>query len=250
MNNHNNVQVADPAHAGATVVAVDRESRPALEDLRSVGTRIRWGAILAGASLALGIYFLLGILGAAVGLSISDKMNPATLTNGAIAWAVFTTCTALFVGGVVASVFTVGENKVEAMLYGIIMWSVLLAFFVSLGAAGVHTGFNSLADLSNRARTGTAPPWEARASEAGVPVPQNEQGNAQRNGDANRNTPVSAESVTRITWYSFLGVWLSMFAAAAGAVVGAGPTFRLVSGTIQGRGTERASTYSSTNRRS
>ena len=245
MNKHNNVPVMEPApQRGMAMV----DSAPALEDLKSVGTRIRWGAILAGASLAMGIYFLLGILGAAVGLSIGDKMNPATLTNGAIAWAVMTTCVALFFGGVVASVFTVGENKVEAMLYGIIMWAVLLAFFVGLGAAGVHTGFNSMADLSNRARSGTAPSWEVAASDAGVPAAQIEQWRAQRNGNAIRTEPVSAETATRITWYSFLGIWLSMFAAAGGAVVGAGPTFRLVSLNLTGRGTERASNYAGTRR--
>ena len=39
------------------------ETSPRLEDLVSVGTRIRWGAILAGGMLALGVYFLLGIWG-------------------------------------------------------------------------------------------------------------------------------------------------------------------------------------------
>jgi hypothetical protein len=57
------------------------EVSPRLEDMASVGTRMRWGAILAGGMLALGLYFLLGILGAAVGLSISDRLNPTTLTR-------------------------------------------------------------------------------------------------------------------------------------------------------------------------
>ncbi len=203
MNKDNTIPVLEPVYGNNTtafqqdVPAIEIGSLPALEDLRSVGTRIRWGAILAGASLALGIFFLLGILGAAVGLSIRDTTNPTTLSNGAIAWTIVTTCTALFLGGLVSSVFTVGENKVEAMLYGIIMWAVLLAFFVGLGSAGVHTGFNSLAEMANAARSGTA--------------------------------AVSAESTTRVTWYAFIGCWLSMLAAAVGAVVGAGPTFRLVS---------------------
>lgn len=202
MNKHNNVPVLDPLHDGAAALqretaVVDAGSAPAIEDLKSVGTRIRWGAILAGASLALGIYFLLGILGAAVGVSIGTKLNSPTLSNGAIAWAIITTCTALFLGGLVASVFTVGENKVEAVVYGIILWAVLLAFFVGLGAAGVQTGFNSLTEYSNAVRTGSI--------------------------------PMNAEAATRVAWYAFVGVWLSMLAAAGGAFVGAGPTFRLVS---------------------
>lgn len=202
-----------------------------LEDLKSVGTRINWGAILAGVAISLGISFLLGILGAAVGLSISDRMNPSTLTNAAIIWAIATTCVALFVGGVVTSVITVGENKVEAMMYGVIMWAVLLALFVGLGAAGVSTGFNTMADLSNRARTGTAPTWETTAAEAGVPAEQIEKWRTMRGTEpGGKSAPaatVSADTVTRLTWYSFFGVWLSMMTAAMGALVGSGPTFRL-----------------------
>src|SRR5258705_397064 len=45
----------------------DPMAAPRAEDLLSVGTRIRWGAILAGAMLALALYFLLTILGGAGG---------------------------------------------------------------------------------------------------------------------------------------------------------------------------------------
>lgn len=205
-----------------------------LEDVKSVGTRIRWGAILAGGMLALGLYFLLGILGAAVGLSISDKVNPTTLTAGAIVWALLTTCAALFIGGMVASLFTVGENKVEAMMYGVIMWSLLFAFFVALGAAGVRTGFNAMVELSNTAQAATNQGWETSARVAGVPAEQIEEwrtklaGTPERVGQAAELRKTMSESATRITWYAFLGMWLSMLAAAGGAVFGAGPTFRLV----------------------
>ena len=89
---------------------------PHLEDLRSVGTRIRWGAILAGAVLAVGVYSLLGILGAAVGISISDRVSPTTLSTGAIVWAILTTCTALFVGGLMShSVLSTGWSMRESL---------------------------------------------------------------------------------------------------------------------------------------
>lgn len=209
---------------------VNSGSTMELEDLKPVGTRISWGAILAGAAVSLGIYFLLGILGTAVGLSISDRMDPKTLTNSAIAWAVLTTCASLFFGGIVASVLTVGENKLEAMLYGLIMWAVLITFFVGLGAAGVRTGLNAMAELSNQARTGTAPTWEAVATEAGVPAEKIEKVRAAGDGKADEKTAataaVVAETGTRLTWYSFFGLWLSMLTATLGSLVGAGPTFR------------------------
>src|SRR5919108_422939 len=85
------------------------ESEPRAEDVVSVGTRVSWAAIFAGAVLALAIYFLLAILGGAVGVSVSDRVDPSKLRTGALIWAIVTTCAALFVGGVVTSQFTVGE---------------------------------------------------------------------------------------------------------------------------------------------
>ena len=81
------------------------------EDFASVGTRISWGAILAGSAVALGIFFLLSTLGAAVGLSVNDRVDATKMETGVIAWAVVTTVAALFVGGIVTSLFTAGENK-------------------------------------------------------------------------------------------------------------------------------------------
>src|SRR5437588_11886756 len=100
----------------ASQVVVERP-----QDVLSVGSRISWGAIVAGAILALGIYSLLAILGGAVGLSISERVNPTTLKNTPIAWVLVTLVAAVFVGGAVTSQFTVGESKTEAMLYGVIM---------------------------------------------------------------------------------------------------------------------------------
>jgi uncharacterized membrane protein YccF (DUF307 family) len=145
-----------------------------------------------------------------------------------------TTCTALFLGGMVASLFTVGENKVEAMLYGVIMWALLFGFFVALGAAGVRTGFNAMVEVSNTAQAATTQGWETAARDAGVSTEQIEEWRTklaetpEKAAKADQLKKTMAEAATRITWYAFLGMWLSMLAAAGGAVVGAGPTFRLV----------------------
>lgn len=227
---------------------ITNDTSPRLEDMVSVGTRIRWGAILAGGMLALGVYFLLGILGTAVGLSISDRVQPTTLTTGAIIWAFLTTCVALFLGGMVASLFTTGENKVEAMLYGIVMWAFLFAVFVALGAMGIRAGFSAMIELNNTAQAATTQSWESEAQKAGVTAEQIEEWRTKLSGtpdaaaQAEQLRKTMSEAGTRITWYAFLGMWLSMMAAAGGAVVGAGPTFRLVTVTpsrrigVSGRG--------------
>src|ERR1700732_3421158 len=101
----------------------DKVTVPRAAELVSVGSRISWGAIMAGAILALGIYSLLTILGGAVGLSISERVNPTTLKTTAVIWTLITMVAGIFVGGMVVSQFTVGETKTEAMLYGVIMWA-------------------------------------------------------------------------------------------------------------------------------
>jgi hypothetical protein len=182
---------------------------PGLEDLASVGTRISWGAILAGTMVAMGMYFLLSTLAAAVGMSISDRVDPTKLETGAIVWAFLTTIAALFTGGLVTSLFTAGENKTEAMLYGAIMWATLVVVLLHLGSVGVRTGFNAMAASAQSVQTTVAADTGDASQDA-----------------ANRR--VAMQAATRVSWYAFAGMWISMLAAVGGALVGAGPTFRVV----------------------
>lgn len=206
-----------------------------VDDQQSLGTRVRWGPILAGGTLALALYSLLTILGAAVGLSISDRVSSTTLTTAAVVWALFTTCAALFVGGLVTSLFTVGENKMEAVLHGIIMWGALFVSFVILGAAGVRGGFTAMAGMANSTHLNSSS-WETGAREAGVPSAQIDEWRRAQGPSASKvasapdaqTQAAQAEATTRVTWYAFAGMWLSMMAAAAGALMGAGPVFRIV----------------------
>lgn len=178
-------------------------------DVASVGTRVSWSAISAGSILALSLCFLLTTLGTAVGVSVHDRPATSTIHIGSVAWTVMIVCASLFVGGMVTSLLTVGENKTEAVLHGILTWSLVVALFFVLGAAGIRNGFNvtgkqAQADVLNI-------PSITGASEI-TPNPRTE------NEDVTR----------RYIWYSFAGTWLSMLAAALGAYLGAGPTFRVI----------------------
>ena len=211
----------------------DSVTEPRLEDFASVGTRISWGAILAGAFLALGVYFLLATLGGATGLSTSDRMNPTTLQTGVVVWAFLITIVALFLGGLVTSLYTAGENKIEAVMSGVIMWAVLGAMLLVLGAVGIRAGFHAMQGMATSAQAASTQNWEIGARDAGVSAEQIEiwrrqQGTTATNAQEPRNQQEASNAATRIGWYAFAGAWLSMLAAAAGALVGAGPTFRIV----------------------
>ena len=182
---------------------------PQMEDVASVGTRISWGAILAGSMVALAIYFLLSTLAVAAGMSIHDRVDPTKLQTAAVIWAFLTTAVALFVGGLITSLFTAGENKMEAMLYGAIMWAVLVVALLHLGSSGARTGFNAMAMSAHTVQTTPAPSSGDAAADA-------------------ENRRVALEAANKAAWYAFFGTWLSLFAAVGGSLVGAGPTFRLV----------------------
>jgi hypothetical protein len=200
---------------------------PDVEDVLSVGSRVSWGAIFAGGLLALALQFLFTLLGSAVGLTMSTRVSEARLENTAIAWGVFSLCLSLFVGGLVVSQLTVGENKVEAMLYGVIMWGLLLTLVLSLSAAGINGGFGD--SLARVARSATTQDWTVSAEEAGVSKTQIEEWRKSLADRQTRDdTTVDSGRTARLTWYVFLGTWASMLAAAGGALVGAGPPVRFV----------------------
>jgi len=213
---------------------------PRAEDVFSVGSRISWGAILAGSVLALALLFLLTLLGGAVGLSVSNSVDASKLRVGAVIWAIVTTCAALFVGGMAISQFTVGENKTEAVMYGLIMWAVLFGFLLALSATGVRAGLNAFVNVANLTGAATTESWDASARRAGIPNDQIDAWRKKLEGksDAEAERKVSDaktendkaihDAATRITWYTFIGVWVSMMAAAVGAWLGAGDTFRAV----------------------
>jgi len=78
-----------PAEGTQTVIAPntnrtdndrDRPQRVGPEDLVSVGTRVSWGAIVAGVVVALAFQVLMGMLALACGLSMSSAVSGETLT--------------------------------------------------------------------------------------------------------------------------------------------------------------------------
>jgi len=208
------------------------------EDLLPVRSRINWGAILAGAVLALSLHFLLTLLGSAVGLSISDKVNSNGLEIGAIVYAIVITAVSLFVGGYMASQLTTGENKIEGSLYGIFVWATVSALLLALMASGLRMGLQTMTGLTAAVDNTRQVDWEASARQAGVPQERIEDWKtkaretptaARQAVEDPQNRQAAANAATKGTWYAFFGVWISMMAAAAGGYLGSGPTLHLFS---------------------
>jgi len=235
----NDVRTADRGtNNGARV---DDSPRVGVEDLMAVHSRVGWGAIFAGAVVALAVYLILTLLGGAIGLTVSDNVRSGTLATGAAVWAIISTIVALFVGGWVTSQCTVGENKMEAIVHGVIMWGVVLFMILWLVGTGMRAGFNAMwgvASFTNSAAQNTSQEdLEAVARRNNVPQDtinewKQKAKDAPRNAADAANDPANQEAATeyatKATWYTLLGTLLSMAAAIGGALVGAGPTFRLL----------------------
>ena len=231
---------------------LDRLDSPVgVEDMVGVRSRISWGAIIAGSVLALALYFLLTLLGGAIGFSVSDKFGGKTIGVAAAIYAILVTAGCLFAGGFVASQFTAGENRREAAMYGLLVWAAVFTMLLWLMATGVRAGFNTMVGVATAgssmadatAKNTTQADAEEAARKFGFSQQQIDEVKAKAKnapGDlkatiddpatrakAEEAAREAGEVATRVTWWSFFGTLVSMLAAAAGGYVGSGPTFRL-----------------------
>jgi hypothetical protein len=209
------------------------------EDVLPVRSRVSWSAVFAGAVVALAVYLVVTLLGAAIGLSISGRVTANTVGIGAAVWAVASIVLALFVGGCVTTTLAVGETKTEAMIHGILLWGVVFAAFFWLMGVGVRSGFGALAGMAylNEGQDRSADSLADAARRAGVPeeridalkrewatAPESVRKTLEEHKDG--QSPLSAAGI--LTWLTLVGVVLSLAAAIFGALAGSGPTVRLV----------------------
>ena len=124
---------------------------PHASDLLSVKSRVSWGAITAGAMVALSIYIVLSMLGVAFGIEVAARRTDANLGAGAAIYAIATLLLAMFFGGWATSRLAVGESKLEAILYGLILWGVLFMGMIWLLSVGIRTGFGAMIGASSGA---------------------------------------------------------------------------------------------------
>jgi len=196
----------------------------------AVHSRVSWGAILAGATVALAVYFLLNLLGVAIGLSVADNVETNQLGIGAAIWSFVSLIVALFLGGWVTTQCTTGENRTEAMLYGVIVWAVTSTLLVWLTATGLGLSYHMLRAAPGRSGMGaSASEIERIGRQAGLSdneISRMQQGLSGNTSADDANNPDDAnmdrtkDNARAASWWAFGGTLLSMLAAIAGALVG------------------------------
>jgi len=200
-------------------------------DVLPVRSRVSWPAILAGAVIALTVYFVLTLFGVALGLSVSGHMDENRLGWAAGVWALVSMLLALFVGGYVGTRCTVGENKTEAALTGIVVWGVVFSALSFLTAGAINTGLNAIMGIRSPARADTVRLTDDELRSLGFTDEQLAQMRTPLDRLRTRMGTVPEEvknlshdpRTTAAAWWALTGIIVSLASAVAGALVGSGP---------------------------
>jgi hypothetical protein len=201
-----------------------------------VGTRVSWGAILAGATVAMAVHVVLSLLGAAFGFSLLDvnRTDAQTVSLIGALYSLFACAVSFFIGGWVATQTAVGENRTEAIIHGAATWAVSAGLLLWLASVGVQAGLAAMVGLNYAAdrandRTADARTFESLGQRAGLTDAQIQEGRERLDhGLASpENREAARQAAATMAWWALGGTLLSMIAAVVGALVGAGPEFRL-----------------------
>ena len=118
---------------------IEHVRRPA--GLPAAIKRVSWGAIIAGAVLALVTQLLLGLLGLALGLGAIDptaEANPLSgLATGAGIWSIVTLLLSLLLGGYTAGRLAGLPKRTDGLLHGLVTWGLVTLLATYLLTSGI-----------------------------------------------------------------------------------------------------------------
>jgi hypothetical protein len=108
--------------------------------------RISWGAVFAGAAVALVAQLLLSLLGLAIGLTIIEPLTGETpwegIGIGAGIWWIISALLSLFLGGWTAGRLSGMPLRQDAILHGIVAWALVtfISFYLVITGVGAVIG--------------------------------------------------------------------------------------------------------------
>jgi hypothetical protein len=131
-------QRASTTNWATTTPAVTAEAAAPWHD------RVRWGAVWAGALVALATFIVLQLLFFALGL-LGTGYGGGTTTGGIVAGIL--ALVAFFVGGLLAGASTMWRRAGDGLLHGVLVWALSLLVIVTLAVVGSGVLVRPLADL-------------------------------------------------------------------------------------------------------
>ena len=144
----------DPYAAGSATIpgaAADGARLAVPEGAPASSSRVSWGAILAGAVVAVAIGLMLNILGVAVGATAIDAVEGDTPSGAAFGiggglWLLVANLLGLAVGGYAAARLSGTADRTDATLHGVGVWAIgfllsaVLLGNLAAGAASTAAG--------------------------------------------------------------------------------------------------------------
>jgi hypothetical protein len=115
--------------------------------------RLSWGAVIAGAVIAIILQLSFNLLGISIGVASltpeygEDPVEPKSLATGAMLWMGVSTLVALFIGGWIAARFAGLPDDVDGMLHGLMVWGVVTLvslILITTGIGRIISGITSL----------------------------------------------------------------------------------------------------------
>jgi len=112
--------------------------------------RVRWGGVMSGLFVALGVLLLMGALGLAIGVTALGDPRAATsatasgLGIGGGVWAFITLLAAVFLGSLVSTAVTDQPDRTGAVIHGALVWVLFSLFSVWMIASGISLGLSGL----------------------------------------------------------------------------------------------------------
>lgn len=140
---------------------------------------MRWGAIIAGWLVAVGIAFLLYVGGLAMGFTAFDPNDAAATAKGigigTAAWLVLTWVVSLLIGSMFASWFDGRDDETTGVMHGITVWGLSIAasgLLLALGMGGaIGSGASLAAAGGGMAHHGAR--WDAGDGHGSLPIGNN-----------------------------------------------------------------------------
>ncbi len=104
--------------------------------------RVSWGAVIAGAIVAIAVGALLSVLGVAIGATTIDTVEHTTPSAGAFGlasgiWATFASLLAMGVGGYVAARLSGTNSNQDGILHGLTVWALALLLGTAVAASSL-----------------------------------------------------------------------------------------------------------------
>lgn len=188
----------------------------AVSPLASMGSRIRWSAVLAGFFVTVASSLALTALGVAIALSLADVVSADALRIFVGVWVMLTLLASLFVGGIIISRMTVGESDVfEPSVYGTLLWALTFVVLPLLPLANSNVGFGSFYSPTQQSA-----PTEQELTDSGLTTDEAETVAQAANPQGTVASWVRG-SATEVAWLSFIAILVSLAAAIGGAILGA-----------------------------